>query len=296
MIQARFSRVLAAKGWVLVNDVSLADHILRVDFTPDPEAPEASGHATVLSIRRNPRSMVARRGTGPYSNGAFSYSSNFSSGWMSSGFYSNSYYGYGGFYDDGYFGGSGSYTPVIFTPTPKTPPLRHHPGFRDDCPPGHNPGQFAGHISDPANDRPRPPPSDYGRWSGEPTTARADRSYSRSDSSHSRSGSSYSRSDTYSPPTPSYSSYESSYSSPSYSDSASSVSNSASAAFAISSPSLSRPSQRIRLKPICNWPRGIDNSRIFLPATVKIRITNSSGAFAPVKVKVNSVSLTNGFG
>jgi hypothetical protein len=235
MIQARFSRVLAAKGWVLVNDVSLADHILRVDFTPDPEAPEASGHATVLSVRRNPRSMVARRGTGPYSNGAFSYSSNFSSGWMSSGFYSNSYYGYGGVYDDGYFGGSGSYTPVIFTPTPKTPPLRHHPGFRDDCPPGHNPGQFAGHISDPANDRPRPPPSDYGRWSGEPTTARADRSYSRSDSSHSRSGSSYSRSDTYSPPTRSYSSYESGYSSPSHSDSASSVSNSASAVSAAAS-------------------------------------------------------------
>jgi hypothetical protein len=236
MIQARFARALEAKGWVLVNDVSLADHILRVDFTPDPEAPEDRGHATILSVRRNPLSTVARRGTGPYSNGAFSYSSNFSSGWMSSNFYSNSYYGYGGFYDDGYFGGSGSYTPVIFTPTPKTPPLRHHPGFRDDCPPGHTPGHFAGHTPDPAHDRPRPPPSDYGRWSGEPTTARADRSYSRSGSSYSRSDSSYSRSDTYSPPSPSYSN-ESSYSPPSYdhASSASSASSSSAVAAAASS-------------------------------------------------------------
>lgn len=239
MIQARFSRALAARGWVLVNDVSLADHILRVDFTPDPEAPEDRGRATILAIRRNPLSTVARQGTGPYSTGGYGYASSFSS-MMSSNFYSHNYYGYGGFYDDGY---SSTYTPVIFTPAPATPPYRHHPGFRDDCPPDHPARHFVGHNPDPTSDRQRPPPSDYGRWSGEHSpsnSARADRGYSRSDYS-------YGRSDHYSPPnpSPSYSSYESSYSPPSYSDSASSASSASSSAAVAAAASAAPPVEAV---------------------------------------------------
>lgn len=237
MIQARFSRLLAARGWVLVNDVALADHILRVEFTPDPDAPDEKGHARIIAVRSNPRSMVARRGNGPYATGGMSYSSSFSNGWMSSSFYSNSYYGYGGYYDDGYSNGSNYYTPVIFTPVPNTPPLRHHPGFRDDCPPGQAPGYFAGHTPDPGSEHPRPPPSDYGRWSGE-HVARADRSYSRASSSYSSYDSGYSRSDTYSQP--SYSS-EPSYSSPSYSDSAASSASSSASASAAAAAASSAP-------------------------------------------------------
>jgi hypothetical protein len=241
MIQARFSRALAARGWVLVNDVSLADHILRVDFTPDPENPEERGRATVLAVKRNPLSTVARQGTGPYSTGGYSYASSFSS-MMSSNFYSNNYYGYGGFYDDGYSNGWSAYTPVIFAPAPTTPPYRHHPGFRDDCPPDHPARTFVGHTPDPSGDRQRPPPSDYGHWSGERSpshTARADRGYSRSDSS-------YGRSDSYSPPSPSYSSsHESTYSPPSYSDSASSVSSSSSSAAVAAAASSAPPVEAV---------------------------------------------------
>jgi hypothetical protein len=242
VIQARFSRLLAARGWVLVNDITLADHIMRVNFTPDPTDPEVRGHATVLSIRANPRSTVARQGTSPYPSSALGYSNGFgfSNGFgrSSSLYYSNSYYGYGGYYDDGYSSGSSTYTPVVFTPPPTTPPLRHHPGNRDDCPPGQVPSHFAGNYSRPVDDHPRPPPSDYGRWSGERTSGHRSGSYSRSDnSSYSHADrSSYSRADSY---TPSQSYSEPSYSSSSHSDYSSSANSSSSAA--VSAVSSSAP-------------------------------------------------------
>ena len=52
-IQFTFSRLLAAQGLVLVSDVGLADRILRIDFTPDPEDPDNKGRAAIVGVRVN---------------------------------------------------------------------------------------------------------------------------------------------------------------------------------------------------------------------------------------------------
>src|SRR5687767_15924476 len=44
-IQAKVAQSIASRGWVLVTDIDLADHIIRIDFTPDPIDPENTGHA-----------------------------------------------------------------------------------------------------------------------------------------------------------------------------------------------------------------------------------------------------------
>jgi hypothetical protein len=240
-IQAKVAQSLAGRGWVLVTDIGLADHILRVDFTPNPNDPENSGHAQLLAIRRNPLSTVARQGMSPYPT-AFGYSGYQNTSWWNSSLYSGRYYGYGDFYNEGY--SPGWYTTPVTTP-PVCPPLRNPPGNREDCLPGFGvrplPGVFAGNLAPGTiNDHPRPPPRDYGRWSGERVAARSDRSersYSRSDYSNSRSDSYFSRSDSsYSRSEPSYS--QSSYSSSdSYSASASSSASSSAAASSAASSS-----------------------------------------------------------
>lgn len=268
-IRAKFAEEIGARGWVLVTDVTLADHIVRIDFTPDPDDPESSGHARIISIKANPQSMVARRGNSPFSN-AYSYA--YGGLWnpysMQYGYYPGNYYGYGDFYgyDATYGGGSATYVPVTHKPTPTHPPYRHPPGNRDDCPPeqGIRPltGTFAGnYTSNPVNDHPRTPPSDYRRGDRGAASSRNDRSssgdrgYARSDSWHGRSDSSYARSDSSS--SYSNSSYsrsdssstrndaayfrsESSYSAPvSYSSSSDSYSASSSSSAAASSAAAS---------------------------------------------------------
>lgn len=212
VIQANFSRWLNARGWVLVNDVSLADHILRVNFTHDPSDPESKGVARIVRVMKNPLSTVARRGTSPYPSYGFGYADPFASNWPLFSSYYSGYSGYGSFYSDSYWGSSWTHTPVT---KPTTPP-RHHPGDRDHCPSpiAHPTGRFAG--PDSIDSHPRPPPRDYGRFSGERAVSRADRAdhfprsdwSSRSDNFHSSSA--HSSSYDYSPPASSYSASSSS--------------------------------------------------------------------------------------
>src|SRR5215207_8535601 len=44
-IQAKVVQELAVHGWIVVSDLALADHIMRVDFSPNPNDPENSGRA-----------------------------------------------------------------------------------------------------------------------------------------------------------------------------------------------------------------------------------------------------------
>jgi hypothetical protein len=258
-IQAKFASVIAERGWVLVTDLSLADHIVRIDFTPDAEDPETNGRAKVLWIRNNPKNMVARQGTGPLP-GAFGYASSMSSMWPYSNYYPGSYYGYGDFYNDGYTSGwSTVTTPVSTTPTPSPthPPYRHTPGNRDDCPPEHSlrpmPAFVPTFVANTSStysaarqvaDHARPPPSDYRSSSSDRSHGgRSDRSGSdRSYSSYSRNDSGYSRSDYSSSNYSSYSSSSPDYSS-SMSSSASTSSSAASSAAAatVSSSAASEP-------------------------------------------------------
>ena len=222
LIQSKFSAALAARGWVLVNDISLADHILRVDFTPNPSDPESSGRATILGVRRNPYSVVATRGTSPYPVG-YGFAHSYGSNWPYSNFYSGNYYGYGSIYNEGYWSMPSTFTPVVHT-APPTP--RQHPGGREYCPPEFHsrPSDFVAHLPDSGGTRERSRPSDFGTWRDERAIARAEaaRSSARSDYSSSYSNNSFnSGSSSYSP---SYSSSSTDYSASSSSSSASSAS------------------------------------------------------------------------
>ena len=102
---------LAALGWELVTDVNHADRIVRIDFTPNPLAPDTSGRAVYLGMRLNPRgptalayaAAAANRGTP-----GFGFTSLTTS-------YSNPYYGYDRY--DAWNDGSYTYsTPTIARP------------------------------------------------------------------------------------------------------------------------------------------------------------------------------------
>src|SRR5690349_20733886 len=58
-IQAKVVDELAVHGWILVSDLALADDILRIHFTPNPNDPENSGRARLIGIRPNPRLAIA---------------------------------------------------------------------------------------------------------------------------------------------------------------------------------------------------------------------------------------------
>lgn len=246
-IQAKFAEALRARGLVLVTDLALADRIIRVDFTPDPENPDEGGVARVIGTRSNPRdaaTIASTTSVGRYPT-SFGYLGSFQNASWSYGGYSNGYYGYGDSYYDGYSYGSATLNPVTapIGSKPSNPPHRHNPSTREDCPPTQTyirqlPGTLAadfGSQHTPA-DHPRSSPSsgNRGSWRGERTYSqsdsspssrpertysrsessgsRGDRSYSRSDSSGSRSERSWSRSDSHSRSEPSYSHSEPSYS------------------------------------------------------------------------------------
>jgi hypothetical protein len=198
-IRAKLAAEFAARGWVLVTDLDLADHIVRVHYIPSVDDPENTGRATIVGVRNNPRSMVARRGMSPYPS-SVGYASFNSSSWMYGSRYSSGYYGYSDYYNEG-FSYNVPVTPVVNKPSP--PPYRHPPGQRDDCPPSLfiRPLPTRGDVaSNPINDHPRPPPRDLGRFRSDRTAysqidiAAFQRQVAESSGSGSRS---YSRASSY---------------------------------------------------------------------------------------------------
>lgn len=226
-IQAKFADEFAWRGWILVTDLSLADYIVRVDFTPDAIDPENTGTVAVLGIRNNPRNVLASMTTvSRYPTGygyGYGYAGGFQNALWAPGF-SSMYYGWGDSYDNGYSYSSPTLNPVKPPPAVvKThPPYRHQnpdgtpycPPDRTDRPhdhkwsrPSHLPGDFAAAL--PASTAPLPSlaSSDRGRrWadrSSDGTTARTDSSstsssgitYSRGGSNSSSSDGTYARTD-----------------------------------------------------------------------------------------------------
>lgn len=222
-VQAKLAQELNALGYVLVTDLALADKILRIDFTPNPNDPENSGHARLLSVRDNPlTTLVTTTSVGRYPT-SFSYAGTFQNPFWNYGYANNSFYSWNNSYYDGFSYGSANLSPISppVTTRPTNPPRRHHDGHDHNCPsPSDNyirpiPVRLAGDYSaNPPNDHPRTPPSGgHRRWSGgdssggptSPTYARSESSGSgssgdrssrwRSESSGSGSGRTYSRSE-----------------------------------------------------------------------------------------------------
>ena len=262
-IQAKAAQQFAGSGYVLVTDLSLAERILRIDFSPNPNDPENSGRALILGFRTNPYyAMASSNRASPYPT-SFGFAGSFTNSSLSSlNPYGYNYYGYGNSYYDGYTYSSPTLNPVNppVSTKPVHPPFRHNPDY---CPPDSNrvrplEGTFAAGFNPRSpNDHPTAPSREHnpGGWSGSDrsnSTAsyssrdrsdrgsssdrserssrseasnRGSRTYSRSDSSpsYTRSEPSYSRSEPSS--SSSYSSSSSSYSSSS-SDSSSSSSSS----------------------------------------------------------------------
>jgi hypothetical protein len=123
-IQSTFSRLLAAQGLALVSDVGLADRILRIDFTPDPEDPENRGRAAIVGVRVNDQRDQFSPPT-PLVATYYPYPSPF--GWNGAfwgplgGFGFDPFYGYGNAYYDGY-----TYATPSMSPRKPAPP-------RDAC-------------------------------------------------------------------------------------------------------------------------------------------------------------------
>ena len=244
-VQAQAVRDFGSLGYVLVTDLSLAEAILRVDFTPNPNDPENSGRATVLGFRNNPYYASAPSyARSPYPS-AFGYGL-YNSGWGVFDYYGYGYYSYGSSYYDGYSYSSPTLNPI--TPPaskPHHPPIRHDPAY---CPPNtprppHTFASFAGTFGS-GSSHPQSASRDSSRrhggdsYSSNSSSSRSSSSwwgssssssdYSNSGSSYSRSESSYQRSEpSYSQSAPSYAS-SSSYSAPAPSYSSSSDSSSSS--------------------------------------------------------------------
>jgi len=232
----KFYTALAARGLLLINDYRRADHIINVDFLPDPINP-ALGTAVISSVVPNTgayASTASRSSTSPSI-----YTSTFGRThnplWGPSSAYDH-YYNYNG-YD--YSGGNYTYvTPPVSGggAKPVTPPHRPRPVNPVDCPPGTSPYQPPPSF---VTDHPRyhhshdtspSTPSSYSARHSAPISdgsltysrSSSDRSsYSPPQSSSSYSGPSPSSSSSYSAPSYSAPSYspppEPSYSAPSYS-------------------------------------------------------------------------------
>ena len=211
---------LAVYGLVLVDDLALADRILRIDITPSLTDPN-SGRAVVLGWRANPLRGItyARAGSTP----AFrtSYTSGLST-------YYNSTFGYERYSDHGYSSGYAGGSSGGSTAAPTNPPGKptHPETHRGDRPPGTTPPADRGRGRYAGGELPRHP--DRGHRHEPPTSSPTSTSPSGGSSSHS-SGSSSS---------PSYSSSSSS-SSGSYSSGSSGSYSSSSATTSSSSPSSS---------------------------------------------------------
>lgn len=262
-IQALAVKQFGALGYVIVTDLSLAEAILRINFTPNPNDPENSGRATALGFRTNPYyasapSSIAR----PYPT-SFGFAGGYGSNpWGLHSYYGYGFYNYGSSYYDGYSYSSPTLNPVSPPASrPTHPPHRHDPAY---CPPdtpriqpvlGRFQGAYA--SSNPSNY----PPSarEPGRWRGGSDGSGSSSSSSSSwwntrssssssggdysSSSYSRSESSYQRSEPSS--SQSAPSYASSYSAPapSYSSSSDSSSSSSSSSYSGGSSSGSSGTQ-----------------------------------------------------
>ena len=200
-VQAKAAQVLAAHGWVVVSDLALADHILRIDFTPNPNDPENSGHAQVLGIRPNPRLAIASTtSVGRYPS-SFSYLGHFqNASWGYNGF-NSSHFGWANSHYDGYSYSSANLNPTTAplppTTKPTHPPHRPHPGNRDDCPspwnlqprPNRPRDDLASHVPNSSTRTIPTTDAAHGRG-GEGTSTPARTGYSRSEGSNWRPGSS----------------------------------------------------------------------------------------------------------
>lgn len=231
-IQAKAVQQFSPFGYMIVTDLSLAEQILRLDFTPNPNDPENSGRVSILGFRSNPlyattRSTIAS----PYPT-AFGFAGSYSNtNWWALNHFGYGYYGYGNSYYDGYSYSSPTLNPVQppAPPKPTHPPYRHHPPHCPPEPTRHRPPpiEFAAlpttrfvnyptgtiaattYTAIRSGTADRPAPAFTSTWRGERPERPArsgDRTSSRSDTGSSRSGSSYSRSDS------SYSRSDSSYS------------------------------------------------------------------------------------
>jgi hypothetical protein len=229
---ARFSQALAARGMLLINDHTRAEHIINLDFLPDPISP-TRGTAMITSIVANPvfgkTAAIAR--TSSATSFASSRSGSYDPYWQST--YGYDRYNYSGSYYD-YANTSYGYTtptpsPAPTTPTPATPPAHHRPPHPADCPPGsppyRPPPSFVGHHPHPPSHAYRPlPASDHTAGSSRVSSSPGSSSDSSSRSAYSSSSDS---SSSYS--SGSSSSSSSSYSAPAYSPPAESSSYSSSA-------------------------------------------------------------------
>jgi hypothetical protein len=176
-VKTAFQLQLAAAGYTLVDDISLADRIIRVVFTPAVDDP-SNGTATVLSVRPNP--AYAFNSSAPIF-ASYGYSPGF-------GLPYNSLYGYNNYndYSYSYSGGSSTVTPRC------DPPNHNRPNHPVDCQPGttHDGGQFAHHGGDGSHRGPGPSDTgSSGRWS---SSRSADSGSGFSSSSYSSGSSSYS--------------------------------------------------------------------------------------------------------
>jgi uncharacterized membrane protein YgcG len=228
----RFSQALAARGMLLINDYTRAEHIIHLDFLPDPTSP-TRGTAMITSIVANPAfgqtAAIAR--TSYATSFASSRSTSYDPYWPST--YGYDRYNYSGNYYDyanssyGYVTPTPSPTPT--PPSPVAPPSNHRPPNPADCPPGappyRPPPSFVGHHPPPPSHAYRPlPASDHTSGSSRVSSSSGSSSDSSSRSSYSSSSDS---SSSYS--SGSSSSSSSSYSAPSYSPPAESSSYSSSA-------------------------------------------------------------------
>ena len=203
-IVAAVRPAIEAAGYVFATNLRTADRILRIDFTPDPLAPETSGRAIALGWRTNPNAVAYSYTNAPSS---FSYV-NYGMG------YQNSFYDYYSEHTQTWTRSSGD------------KPASATPRRREDCPPGTDhtpPGRFAGDHSGShgrsSGWRGRSDgSSDSGRSSRSDSSHRSDSSSSSSNSSSSYSSSSYTGSESssfssgssYSPASGASGTYESS--------------------------------------------------------------------------------------
>ena len=258
----KFSRSLAARGMLLINDHAKADNIIYVEFLPDPINPTI-GTALISGI--SPNTGIYGR-TAPVSNATYASSYSSSLG------YANSSLGRSNYdYDDynrynGHDTSGSSSTPPPSSGSgakppapPAVPPPHHRPLNPADCPPGTSPyqpppsyvgnyprhqGPREGGYTPPSYSSPRPAPRSDGSLSYSSANSSGQSAYSSS----SNSSSSYSSSSpsSHSPaPSPTYSAP--SYSAPvssslSYSSSADPASSSSSSSSAGSSSSSSHSS------------------------------------------------------
>lgn len=134
MLQSRFAAQLAARGAILINDHTIADYVIRVDFLPDPLDP-ARGTAVIAQVSANPVKGSTIAST------AYAAASPYANAWAATNRYDNSAYGYD--YWNSYSGYTGNVvsapparnTPPATTPPVVTPPTHHHPPTSVDCPP-----------------------------------------------------------------------------------------------------------------------------------------------------------------